>query len=184
VSDDYRTREGGPHPTAIPVHALATKGDADAERIRERFGDAFFLLLSCPAPLPGRPRMTVEYNDVTPSKDDAARFMSAALPIKARSAGTEKFLIVGRGDACDVPIFDETVSKFHAFIDPAGGGYRVFDGHSRNGTQVDGQRVAARGEGEPAVLRPGSVVRFGAVLASFVNADGLARMARAYAGKS
>jgi pSer/pThr/pTyr-binding forkhead associated (FHA) protein len=53
-------------------------------------------------------------------------------------------LTVGRDDGCDVCLgWDERVSRLHARLERGGGSWTVYDGGlSRNGTFVNGERVA------------------------------------------
>lgn len=67
-------------------------------------------------------------------------------------------LWVGRGSACDVRIaWDEKASRCHAELVRIPEGWAIVDdGLSRNGTFVDGKRIAGRRR-----LHDGEVVRFG-----------------------
>jgi len=67
-------------------------------------------------------------------------------------------LWVGRGAACDVRIeWDEKASRCHAELVRIPEGWAVIDdGLSRNGTFIDGERIAGRRR-----LHDGEVVRFG-----------------------
>lgn len=51
-------------------------------------------------------------------------------------------IIFGRLPECDVPLADESVSRHHARISRREDGYYVEDLGSRNGTQVNGQRIS------------------------------------------
>ena len=67
--------------------------------------------------------------------------------------------VIGRdADACDAVVLDETVSSVHAYVAWAGGAWWIEDADSRNGTFVDGARVA-----RAAALTSGARVRVGAV---------------------
>jgi len=50
-------------------------------------------------------------------------------------------LVVGRGDAADARIEDESASRRHCIILLEGDGYMIEDLGSQNGTWVDGRRV-------------------------------------------
>jgi hypothetical protein len=69
---------------------------------------------------------------------------------------------VGRDPRNGVVIDHPTVSRLHAFIDFNETGAWLDDAGSRNGTRVDGARVAPR-----ATLRDGSEIRIGVALARF-----------------
>ena len=66
-------------------------------------------------------------------------------------------LVIGRGGEADVELEDATVSRHHAELE-VGAELRLSDAGSRNGTFVDGDRLAF---GEVRVLRVGEVVRIG-----------------------
>ncbi len=70
-------------------------------------------------------------------------------------------LTIGRGDRCDVHLDDATAASTHARLAPSGGGWRIEDLDSTNGTFVDGERSAG------GRLSDGSVVRVGATLCVF-----------------
>jgi len=66
--------------------------------------------------------------------------------------------IVGRSHACTIRMDDPAVSGEHASLRWAGQAWEVQDLHSRNGTWVDGRRLAP---GESAGLLRGSLLGFG-----------------------
>lgn len=105
-------------------------------------------------------------------------------PVRRRADSDLAFVSIGRLAGNDLAVRDDTVSKFHAYIkaDPDAEGAFVLlqDGRSRNGTFVDGVRVARRGEGPPTVLRAGQHVRFGSVSMSFVDATALLQLVRTH----
>jgi len=79
------------------------------------------------------------------------------------SGGEEDILltqrcILGRSRACTVRVVEPSVSGEHASLRWVGGIWEIQDLHSRNGTFVDGRRLAA---GERAALISGSVLGFG-----------------------
>jgi hypothetical protein len=71
---------------------------------------------------------------------------------------------IGRGEACDVRLArDPEVSRVHAELARVGDSWLVIDdGLSRNGTFLNGERVAGRQR-----LRDGDVIRCGATLIAF-----------------
>lgn len=71
---------------------------------------------------------------------------------------------IGRGEACDIQLqLDPEVSRVHAELQRLGDDWFVLDdGLSRNGTFVNGLRVASRRR-----LRDGEVIRCGASLITF-----------------
>jgi pSer/pThr/pTyr-binding forkhead associated (FHA) protein len=54
----------------------------------------------------------------------------------------DKSLTVGRGEKVDARIEDKEMSRQHFVISPTGDGYVIQDQNSRNGTLVNGQRIA------------------------------------------
>ena len=67
-------------------------------------------------------------------------------------------MLVGRAPTCDVPVFDPTVSRRHAELSLVGGGVKVVDLGSANGTFVNGEKITER------TVRGGDVVTFGKVV--------------------
>jgi hypothetical protein len=72
--------------------------------------------------------------------------------------------LVGRSKSCDLVLGARDVSGRHAEIQWDGARWELHDLGSRNGTCVDGARLAA---GERLVLRPGAQIRFGRESAVF-----------------
>ncbi len=68
----------------------------------------------------------------------------------------------GRSSACRIRVVDERVSRRHAHFTVDEGAVRVSDLGSRNGTWVNGERLAS-----PMTLAPGDRVRVGATLLVF-----------------
>jgi len=74
-------------------------------------------------------------------------------------------IMVGRAHDCDIVLSSQTVSKLHAWIEVSDNGtHWVTDKGSRNGTRVNGQRIAVD---QPAALDAGDRVEFGLVRAVF-----------------
>jgi hypothetical protein len=71
---------------------------------------------------------------------------------------------VGRGPTGDLIILDGSVSRDHAELTRGDGGWQVRDLGSRNGTQLDGQRVNGR-----ALLPRRALVRFGDIAFVFIG---------------
>ena len=67
-------------------------------------------------------------------------------------------VVVGRGVASDVAVYDPTISRVHAELTPVDGGVEVKDLGSSNGTCINGQRVAA------GRMAPGDSITFGKVV--------------------
>jgi pSer/pThr/pTyr-binding forkhead associated (FHA) protein len=70
--------------------------------------------------------------------------------------------VVGRSRDCDVVLADSNVSRHHARIAPAPGGWSIEDLGSTNGVRINGRQIADR-----QALRSGDHVEFGTVQARF-----------------
>ena len=70
--------------------------------------------------------------------------------------------VVGRSRDCDVVLADSNVSRHHAEIRPAPGGWAIADLGSTNGVRVNGRAVVDR-----QALRSGDSMEFGTVQARF-----------------
>lgn len=86
--------------------------------------------------------------------------------------------LVGRSRGCDLVLTGRDVSGEHAVVQWNGARWEVRDLGSRNGTTVDGVRVAA---GARVELRVGAVIGFGREAAGWVLAAGEAPVAMAVA---
>lgn len=87
----------------------------------------------------------------------------APILVRLGSDGGQEFRIqggatVGRLDSCDLAIHDSSVSRQHARISQANGGYRIQDLGSTNGTMINGTRISS-----PQMLHQGDIVTFGSV---------------------
>jgi DNA-binding winged helix-turn-helix (wHTH) protein len=76
--------------------------------------------------------------------------------------------VVGRDAAAQVRLDDAVVSRRHAHIEVGGTGTLLQDLGSKNGTFLDGQRLAS----EPVALRDGSKLAFGTVQVIYREAGG------------
>jgi len=76
--------------------------------------------------------------------------------------------LIGRSKSCDLVLGARDVSGRHAEIQWDGARWELHDLGSRNGTCVDGARLAA---GERLVLHPGAQIRFGRESAAFKLED-------------
>jgi hypothetical protein len=76
--------------------------------------------------------------------------------------------LIGRSSDCDVVLPKRQVSRQHAAVERADGGYLLRDLASKNGTYVNGQRV----RGEPYRLKDGDEIQIAlCVKLGFVGAD-------------
>lgn len=78
---------------------------------------------------------------------------------------------IGRSPDNTISSLDERISRTHARLEPAGGGWVVVDTGSANGTWVDGTRISPR---TPVPVRVGTAIGIGP-LQLRVTADGPAR---------
>lgn len=105
-----------------------------------------------------------------PQKTAALIWMSGK-EIKEQWALTGTVISIGRRDDNDVVVDDRSVSRHHAQIRRTGELHVVQDLDSRNGTSINGQRIAA-----PAALRDGDELQLGsAVRLLFVDSAPQAR---------
>jgi len=78
-------------------------------------------------------------------------------PVLTLPRGAQPRFTIGREPACDMTLTDETVSRWHAILERAAGGWMLADLGSTNGTRLNGWRVTG-----PVPVRPGDMVSFGA----------------------
>lgn len=80
---------------------------------------------------------------------------------------------IGRVDSNDIPLDDVSVSRFHAWLQEDSKGWVLCDAESKNGTFLDGQRLA---EKQKVQLKDKAKLRFGEVEVIFVGVDALIAM--------
>jgi hypothetical protein len=73
-------------------------------------------------------------------------------------SGTKASFTIGRDAACDLVLYDLTVSRWHAGLRREAGAWLLSDAGSTNGTRLNGWRVT-----EPVPLRAGDRVSFGSM---------------------
>jgi hypothetical protein len=88
---------------------------------------------------------------------------AAEMPIQSAVAR------IGQGAQNDVRLDDDTVSTQHARLEYDAGGWRLTDLESRNGTYIDGVRLAA---GVPTPIAEGALLGIGAVKLTFITHAG------------
>ncbi len=74
-------------------------------------------------------------------------------------------LVIGRGDACDVHINENSVSRRHAVLQRGGGGWTVTDLGSTNGTFLNNVHVAS------AAIKDGDYLRVGNCIYRFLTGN-------------
>lgn len=167
-------------PFGVPLVTLAPDAaKLSQEEFAAKYGPAFFVRISPTDQQPRRPTETRMSDGQTVPTGSTTMFV---LPLVKRRASTLAFISIGRLDGNDIAIADDSVSKFHAFIKEKDGVFSIQDARSRNGTTVNGEPVAPRGDGAPTVLASRTAVRFGVVHASFLLVADLMELARRLAG--
>lgn len=78
-------------------------------------------------------------------------------------------ITVGRTENNDIPLDDNSVSRFHAYFqeDPKKG-LLLSDADSRNGTFVNGEKLKAK---SPVAVKPGAKLRFGSIDMTLYSPD-------------
>jgi pSer/pThr/pTyr-binding forkhead associated (FHA) protein len=115
----------------------------------------------------GRTRNLRESRGRVSFEDFDREFAASLVVTESQLAGTRLRLrrartVFGRGPESEVSLNHSSLSRQHAVVEYAGGGYRVRDLGSTNGTQVNGRRVDA------CDLEPGDEVTIGAITMRFV----------------
>jgi two-component system, cell cycle response regulator len=81
---------------------------------------------------------------------------------------SDRVVVLGRGDDCDIKLTDHSVSRKHARIEPTNEGYFVSDQNSTNGTFVNDKQID-----DPRVLRDGDYLRVGNCLYRYLAAENI-----------
>lgn len=131
-----------------------------------------FLILETTLMRPDGPLRTVSFEQ----QEITANTTLRVFPLARRKDSAYAWISVGRAHNNDVCLPDVSVSKFHAYFKDEGGNLQLHDAKSRNGTFVDGEAVAPRGEGPAVVMKSGASVRFGNAQTSFLSAHDLHKM--------
>jgi len=84
-----------------------------------------------------------------------ASFLESIDSADRRVSLRDRAVQIGRHPSNDIVLKDDLASRYHCVIEPADGGFRVRDLGSRNGTNVNDEKVDHR------VLRSGDVIRVG-----------------------
>ncbi len=80
-------------------------------------------------------------------------------------------ITIGRTDTNDIPVDDESVSRFHAWLSKSPEGWKLVDAESRNGTWVGALKLAPN---KAQIIQSGARLRFGEVEVLFLLPDGFA----------
>jgi len=123
--------------------------------------------------------------DISPGADDTDGLLEDPMTVRSRNAPTSRpvwmvckvaasrpgMITVGRTVDNDIAIDHRHVSKVHAVFRERGGRFTLTDAGSKNGTWINGTRLAPKGP-PSAPLAHGDTVRFADVELSFVSAAG------------
>jgi FHA domain len=151
------------------------------DAFRKKHGDAFLLI-------EGRFAETAaDASHLEDATDENIRVQSGTgstrpfvFPVSKRTNTEFNFIAIGRNVGNDIHVPHPSVSRFHAFFRPSDkGGVVVQDAKSSTGITLDDRPVPKPTEGEPLPVPSGSKLRFGAVVAQFVDAAGLLAALRA-----
>ena len=164
----------------VPHGILLSSFGADAVTLKpDAFaaanGPAFFVLVTGAPEEPPTLQRTTDIGTLHERGGEQGIYVQ---PLLRKEGNRKAVLRVGRGSGCDVVINDTSISKLHAYVEPAGSGFSLVDAGSQNGTFVDDLRVPVRGIGAPVTLLPLARVRFGSVPFVFLPAAELAELAR------
>ncbi|MEY2936675.1 MAG: hypothetical protein RL033_7424 [Pseudomonadota bacterium] len=91
------------------------------------------------------------------------------------TAGFANRVSLGRALSADIILRHSSISKFHAFIGAEDGVWHLVDGESKNGTLLNGARLAGR---QREALTIGDQIAFGTIDSLFLDAGTLWRVLR------
>jgi hypothetical protein len=126
-------------------------------------------------PLPGKAKTAifdpVDPGDLAPLNAGVDQLVFPLHPMMPGAPGAET-ISIGRSEANDVVIPDESVSAIHAFVQVGEGGEMgIEDLNSTNGSFVNGSRVPPQGAQAPTPLRAGDHVQLGSAEFTFLPAE-------------
>lgn len=168
-----------PIPTSgVPLNHLASDARSlSLAAFEAKYARAFFIRHGSWLTTPRAPMQT-KPEGWESNAESTGEIVIMALPVRKQPLSEHPFVGIGRLEGCDIAIFDETVSKFHAYVkEQPERTWLLQDAKSRNGTTVEGVAVAQRGAGPPTPLKFGQVVRFGSVTTTFIDASSVVSLA-------
>jgi Inner membrane component of T3SS, cytoplasmic domain/Domain of unknown function (DUF1707) len=123
-------------------------------------GDLAEVLSDLPAPRMSLARAALGHLDQArrAAQSRLPRRRPSPLPAFVLPSGTKAIFTIGRDAACDLVLYDMTVSRTHAGLRREDGAWLLSDAGSMNGTRLNGWRVT-----EPVPLRAGDRVTFGSM---------------------
>jgi two-component system cell cycle response regulator len=99
------------------------------------------------------------------SKRDASLVVVYGAELGRRVLLDQPSFTIGRSSSCDLPIYQDAVSRKHAEIAYARGRYSVYDLRSRNGTRLNDERVTEH------ALSDGDKIQIGQTIFTFLRGD-------------
>lgn len=163
ASDDTRER------TVATLRAGLLDGRLGTETFVSRVGAAYgsqtheqLAALTGDLPPPRRHPLRALLDLVAPPQQ---RPPEPALPLQPPAIKQGDRLTLGRDTSCHYVIADRSVSKRHAELERVEDGWVIHDLESRNGTRINGWRVARH------ALRAGDTIELGATVFVFVPGD-------------
>ena len=167
------TSTHGGYGSGIPLETLrADARTLTLDEFEDRNGSGFLLHSANAGAASGAPVTEVQLMLDEPADHGSTAGLSLVVyPFRDQGAG--HLVAVGRAPNNDVVIPESSISRFHAFLKPAGDSFALQDGGSTNGTTVNGASVPAQGHGPPVDLKRGDNVRLGLVELTFLDAEGL-----------
>jgi hypothetical protein len=127
----------------------------------------------------------IEAKDITPDGSFSPGMDYLVFPIYSPLADEsgEQTISLGRSEANEVNIPDDSVSEFHAFVLlGADGKMSIQDMNSTNGTFVNELKVPAQGEGHAVTLMSGDLIRLGNLTFSFLSAGEFCKLVTSLLG--
>jgi hypothetical protein len=154
----------------VDLQSLATEAQhLSRDDFVDRFSGHYLVFTEKPESLGGGFRTVVAPTGFS-KKKSAAQPTDVLAIRKAPGNPYPDRISIGRARNCDLTLRHESVSKLHAhFACLPDGSVELRDDRSQNGTTVNDRPLSTGGER----LRDGDVLRFGVVVAVFVDANGL-----------
>ncbi len=125
--------------------------------------------MSNPNLLDAQTRITAVKDLTLPSRSrDAFLVMVRGPELGKRIPLTDRVVSIGRDPESTVPLRSDSVSRYHARIEPDGAGYRLIDNASTNGTYRNDAQVVGS-----AILATGDYIQVGDSIFKFLAGDNI-----------
>ncbi|MBL8937492.1 MAG: FHA domain-containing protein [Archangium sp.] len=102
----------------------------------------------------------------------------AVIVEKTKDNAFQRRVTVGRTSNNDIVLDDNSVSRFHAWLQLDDAGWTIVDAGSRNGTWVGGKKLVVKA---PATLASGVRVKVGAIELTYFTTEGFLKMLKSRA---